>query len=300
MLRQLVPADLEAITEICQLGMPYDRFFPQLVKEKTLDATDYDSMLSVVEEQSGRIRGFVQGAFGQRSGVPHGWIRLLVVHPSFRNQGIGSLLLQEIESRLRAKGTRKISTMDSVPNYLTPGIDFRYTEAYCFFEKHGYQKVRENMNLICDLEPDQFDVSADVKRLARQGFQIKRAEAGDKDNVLTFLGAEFPAWVGEVLECYKNHPISLYICYHQGKVVGFSAYDGNNRNTGWFGPMGVLPVTRGRGIGRIVCQLCLAEIARQGHVRSIIPWVGPVRFYSKVCNSRIDRIFWVYEREFPQ
>jgi len=35
MLRQLLPGDLEAITEICQVGMPHDRFFAELVKEKT-------------------------------------------------------------------------------------------------------------------------------------------------------------------------------------------------------------------------------------------------------------------------
>ena len=300
MLRQLVPGDLEAITQICQVGMPHDRFFPELVEEKTLGARDYDPGLSLVDENSGCIRGFVQGVFGEALGVPHGWIRLMVVHPSFRKQGVGSLLLQEIENRLRAKGARKISTMDSVANYLTPGVDFRYTEAYGFFEKHGYQRVRENMNLICDVRPGQFDVSADIDRLEREGFQIKRADSVDKERVLKFLRAEFPAWVGEVLECYRNRPISLYICYHQGEVVGFSAYEGNNRNTGWFGPMGVLPMTRGRGIGRVLCQLCLGDIARQGHTQSIIPWVGPVRFYSKVCNSRIDRVFWVYEKELAR
>lgn len=300
MLRQLEPGDLEQVTELCQMGMPHDCFFPELVEEKTVGAADYDPELSLVEEANGRIRGFVQGVFGEPLSVPRGWIRLMVVHPSFRKQGIGSLLLREIENRLQAKGAGKISTMDSAPNYLTPGVDFRYTEAYCFFEKHGYRRVRENLDLICDVEPGQFDLSADIRRLEREGFQIKRADSADTEHVLKFLGAEFPAWVGETLECYKNRPVSLYICYHQGEIVGFSAYDGNNRNTGWFGPMGVLPITRGRGIGRILCQLCLEEIARQGHTQSIIPWVGPVRFYSKVCNSRIDRIFWVYEKELAK
>ena len=61
--------------------------------------------------------------------------------------------------------------------------------------------------------------------------------------------------------------------------------------------MGVLPEFRKLGLGQIVCKLCLAEIKKQGFHTSVIPWVGPVRFYSKVCNAGNDRVFWTYEKD---
>lgn len=296
MIRELIEDDIKAITDICRKGMQYDSFTEELVREKTIDAVDYQPELGLVYEQGAKVLGFAQFVFGKRGGKPHGWLRLLVVNPSYWRQGIGSVLLAEGEKRLAQLGALKITTMDAVPNYLTPGIDFRYTEAFCFLTKHGYEKIRDNINLICEVSLMKFDVSAEVAKLRQEGFEIRRAEPQDLEAVLSFIRQEFPSWEGEVLETFRNEPISLYICIHQQKVVGFSAYDSNNKNTGWFGPMGVLPVTRGKGIGAVVCKLCLRDIALQGHRYSIIPWVGPVGFYARVCQARIDRLFWVWQK----
>jgi mycothiol synthase len=297
MLREIRECDVAALTDVCIAGMRFDQFDQDLVREKTVGARDFVLSFSILEETANTIRGFIQGALGARDGKAHGWIRLLVVHPDFRKKGVGSALLIELEKRLREKGARAITTMDSAANYLSPGIDSRYTEAYSFLEKHGYERIGANLNLICDISPRTFDVNADVHRLATEGYIIRRAESADRAAVLAFLRTCFPFWEEEVLECFNNSPISLHICVRNGEVVGFSAYQGNNKSLPWFGPMGVMPTERAKGIGAIVCKLCLRDLALQGHKKSIIPWVGPVRFYSKVCNARIDRVFWVWGKE---
>lgn len=293
-LRLLKKEDIPALTEICRLGMEFDVWYDDLLREKTIEAKDYDPELGLVAEEEGEIAGFVQGVIVSPMQEPFGKIRLLAVHPGFRCCGIGGMLLQEAEKRLIAKGAQTISIMDVPANYQMPGVDIRYTKAFCFLPKYGYNRGMPNMNLICNVSPKMFDQEKELERLKKEGFIIRRAEECDWDGIEKFLAANWKCWIDEVRTSFDNKPKTLYICIHKGEVVGFSGYEGNNRGMGWFGPMGVLPVTRGKGIGAIVCLLCLQDIALMGHRRSIIPWVGPVRFYDKVCGAVIDRLFWTY------
>jgi len=62
-----------------------------------------DPDLFLVAEQDGRIVGTVIGGFDGRRGM----VYHLAVAPECRRQGLGNLLMDEIESRLRQKGCRK-------------------------------------------------------------------------------------------------------------------------------------------------------------------------------------------------
>ena len=72
-----------------------------------------DPDLFLVAESDGDIVGAVIGGFDGRRGL----IYHLAVASSFRGQGIGSSLMQEVESRLRAKGCLKcylLVTLDNI------------------------------------------------------------------------------------------------------------------------------------------------------------------------------------------
>lgn len=62
-----------------------------------------DPDLFLVAESQNRIIGSVMGGYDGRRGL----LYHLAVSGSFRNQGIGSRLIDEVESRLRAKGCLK-------------------------------------------------------------------------------------------------------------------------------------------------------------------------------------------------
>jgi predicted N-acetyltransferase YhbS len=301
MIREIRESDIPIITDICRKGMRFDYFNESIVREKTIEAVDYDPELGMVyENDDGTIAGFAQCVIGERRRRCHGWIRLMVVHPVHRRHGVGSAILAECEKRLASRGARAISTMNAVPNYFTLGIDYRYTDSFCFLLKHGYKRVDEGLNLVCDVEPGMFELDDEIKEFQDQGFEVKRAGEEDLDALLEFIQQQFPPWEGEVRSGYRNNPVSVYICKKDTRVLGFAAYDTNNKNTGWFGPMGVLREARGKGIGGIVLKLCLRDIALQGHSRAIISGVGPVYFYSRLCNARMDRVFWVWEKSFKQ
>ena len=97
------PADYESVYQLWQSiekGVRVGRSDTPAEIEKKL-ARDPD--LFLVAESGGSIIGSVIGGFDGRRGL----IYHLAVASTFRGQGIGSRLMDEIESRLRLKGCLK-------------------------------------------------------------------------------------------------------------------------------------------------------------------------------------------------
>ncbi len=85
-----------------------------------------DPDLFLVAEDEGRLVGTVIGGFDGR----RGYIYHLAVESGHRRQGVGGMLMDEVERRLRAKGCLKcylVVTPDNV-------------EAMRYYEKRGWQR----------------------------------------------------------------------------------------------------------------------------------------------------------------
>ena len=106
----------------------------------------------------------------------------------------------------------------------------------------------------------------------------------------------FAAWSGEVISAFQNNPITLFIAEQDENLLAFSAHEGNNKGTGWFGPMGTDPALRGKGVGGILLKKCLKDMKEMGFVKATIPWVGPIPFYMHYADAKVERIFWRYEK----
>lgn len=92
--------------------------------EEILKKLAHDPDLFLVAEEDGRMIGTVIGGFDGRRGL----LYHLAVSASFRGQGVGSRLMDEIESRLRAKGCLRCYMMVLADN----------EEAMRFYEKRGW------------------------------------------------------------------------------------------------------------------------------------------------------------------
>ena len=86
-----------------------------------------DADLFLVAEVAGKIIGSVIGGFDGRRGI----IYHLAVASTFRGQGVGSRLMDEVESRLRTKGCLKC--------YLLVTVDNLEVEDY--YRQHGWQQM---------------------------------------------------------------------------------------------------------------------------------------------------------------
>jgi len=296
-LRPLQESDLEAALALWNRSAQFDQMTPELLDEKISEDPDYDPAMVLLAEQERRPVGLIMGVRRQPLKEGLGFIKLLAVDPSVRRRGVGKAMLHAIEQNLRAAGVQTIRVFDSNPNYLVPGIDPRYTETLAFFERQGYERFGDTANMEVDLTARSFETKTEEERLRAAGFEIRRALMADWDDVMALLARHWPAWIPEVERALSNYPISLHLALHEKKVAAFSAHDGNNQNTGWFGPMGTDPAYRGRNLGGVLLLRCLADIKAQGHRRAIIPWVGPYAFYLHYANAHITRVFWRYRKK---
>ncbi|MCF8307302.1 MAG: GNAT family N-acetyltransferase [Ignavibacteriales bacterium] len=295
-LRTLTPADEKYLTPLFNRSMYLDHFTPELVRENVYDDENFDPGLTFVSEDEYGINGFVMGVIRKREEADHGYIKLICVDPAIQRKGIGTMLLKAVEAELKAAKVQFIRIYESYPNYYMPGVDPFYTEAVCFFERSGYRKFGDTSNLSADLLAWDFDTSAEAIKLESEGFSISRAAIDEKDMMLDWTLKNFRGWIGEVTNSFKNDPVSLHICKKDGRIIAFSAYEANNKGTGWFGPMGTGMETRGKGIGGILLKRCLADLKQLGFDKAIIPWVGPIPFYMHYCGSKVSRVFWRYEK----
>lgn len=118
------PQDYHALIELwngMEKGVHVGRSdAPEEIEKKTMRDPD----LFLVAEQDDRIVGSVIGGFDGRRGL----IYHLAVARDFRQLGVGSRLLDEVEARLREKGCLKCYLMVTPDN----------PEAERFYEKRGW------------------------------------------------------------------------------------------------------------------------------------------------------------------
>ena len=93
-----------------------------------------DPDLFLVAGSGGRIIGSVIGGFDGRRGL----IYHLAVAAEFRENGIGTRLMDELESRLRAKGCLKSYLLVTVDN----------PEAEDYYKRHGWQPMGHQVHLM--------------------------------------------------------------------------------------------------------------------------------------------------------
>jgi len=97
-----------------------------------------DPDLFLVAEADGKMLATVIGGFDGRRGM----IYHLAVAETFRRQGIGELLMDELERRLKAKGCIRCYLLVTMEN----------ESAMRFYEKHGWAHMKNIKTYGKDLE----------------------------------------------------------------------------------------------------------------------------------------------------
>lgn len=288
--------DIPSIGKLLRLTHPGYALPDFLVMDKIFGDSDFKPESTFLLRSGDEIIGFAASVVRNRTTETTGYIKFFAVHPEFQRKGIGSRLLSETEQILWRQGAERIRLFESYPNYYMPGVDKNYIQAIAFFESRGYKKFNETANMRVHLLETPFETQQELEILRTKGVVVKRAEIADKANLLNWITINFTEWKYEIEESYKNNPVTTFIAQSGESIAGFASYDTNNRGIGWFGPMGTDKQFRGLSIGRVLLKLCLIELRDIGYTSAIIPWVGPIPFYSQAVNAKVEKNFLRYEK----
>lgn len=288
--------DLPALYAIAGASLVYEQFSADLLAEKlfTNPAPQRYAGTTLCAIGDGRIRGFMQIVW--RGADARGWIGVFAVEPAWRRRGVASALLAAALAQLSSQGVRDVEALAIPTNYLTPGLDPRYTAALTLLERSGFVRSGDCANLRVALDQD-WDAAQHEQSLRAAGVELRRAAAEDVAALDAFFETEFGAdWSIEVRQALANDPPAVHLAWAAGEIIAFSAHSSQNREWGLFGPMGTRPAARGRGVGGVLLQRCLRDLRDAGHATAVIPWVGPIAFYARTVGAQVDRVFWRYRR----
>ena len=130
-----------------------------------------------------------------------------------------------------------------------------------------------------DLPP----VAEAVAALAADGTIVRRALVPERPVINAFVAAHFAPWQSEVDVCFARQPVSCFVAVRGTELLGFACIEAIAR--GFFGPTGVLPARRGRGVGRALLLVALEALRDRGYAYAIIGGVGPAQFYARHANA---------------
>lgn len=136
------------------------------------------------------------------------------------------------------------------------------------------------------------------KEMEKHGIVVRPGLAPEKHIVLAWIEEKFgPGWASEADVAFANHPVTCLVAIDEerGQLAGFACYEATMRN--FFGPVGVDPAYRGRGIGKALFVEALYGLKQLGYGYCVIGGAGPVGFYAQTAGAIVieDSIPGVYK-----
>jgi GNAT superfamily N-acetyltransferase len=127
-----------------------------------------------------------------------------------------------------------------------------------------------------------------LSKMKEQGIWIRRGLAPEKHLVTDWVRTVFRAhWASECEVAFSRLPVSCLIATLPDRgvegLLGFACYDATGK--GFFGPTGVHPDARGKGIGHALLLAALHAMREEGYGYGIIGGAGPVEFYNKTVGA---------------
>ena len=301
---------LKDVIEIWNDELVYDVINEERFTDVILLDDNFSSHLLKVAVQNEEVLGF---AFGIKRKIPYlergleptrGWINMIAVKKGHQRQGIGSLLVAEVEKELKEMGATNITLCAYSPNYFTPGIDLRYEAGIHFFTKLGYVMAEdEAVSMQRDLWDFEMADSAieKIEALKTQGISIIHYEKKYMLKLLDFLLKEFGAgWKRNAFMAMQHHEaekVILMVVDQNEEILGFCMrkIDGNE---GRFGPFGVSEKLRSTGIGGALFEYMMKDMKSNGIPYLYFLWTGgsAKRFYER-HGVKVYRTYKLFRKE---
>ncbi|TFB24419.1 GNAT family N-acetyltransferase [Filobacillus milosensis] len=281
------PGDEKAIISLWNQCLHFDPISVERFRHLILLDANFSSegMILAFDQQRlvGAIYGIIRKIPLNRDDLEldNGWISFFFVHSNYEKQGIGSELMQRVSNFFKTHHRKNVFFSSYAPNYILPGIDASaYPSGNQFLVQQGFQKQYTAAAMdfsLLDYHYPQGIQDLTLKR-EEEGYHIRQATDSDLIELIEFANESFnPDWGRAIREGLINGmPMKNIVIARnpKSKLVGFGlygAYEGVNER---FGPFGVDPEERGKGLGKIILNLCLNQMKAEGYHNAWFLWTG--------------------------
>jgi ribosomal protein S18 acetylase RimI-like enzyme len=282
-IRPYSPHDLEPVVDLLGRSLHADPITPEVFQRKVLLDYNFDPNGCMLAWEDKKLLGFMLGMtrkFQLEDGVPdfdRSWITLAAVDEGYRRRGIGTELLRAVEKHLQSKNVKSVWVSSYAPNYFIPGIDVNaYPAALEFFKKNGYAEIYRPLSMdsnLVHLETPEW-VKEKERLLEEQGVVLETYQPWHTLPLLDFMKQHFAGdWQRYIRETMTKISLAqvasdqVFVAHENGKVLGFCQHEGER-----FGPFGVDPSERGRGIGVALLLKCLHSMRAKGWHNAWFLW----------------------------
>lgn len=288
----------------------YDTISEERFYELVLLDDNFDASLCRLAITEGHCIGF---CYGVKRKVPYlergleptrGWISIMAVKKEVQHLGIGKRLVMDVETRLREKGAENITLCAYSPNYFTPGVDVRYSNAIHLFDQLGYQRTTHSVSMQRSLWDYQMSeaVMEKKQKLEEEGIRILHYHKAYMCELLDYALDNFGAgWKRNILIAMqkKEAQDTILLCLNaENEIIGFCMrkIDGNESR---FGPIGVNENLRSKGIGGVLFECMMQDMRRRGLGYLYFLWTDGAaqRFYERHAVE-VYREYQLYRKEF--
>ena len=254
---------------------------------------------SYVAVENDELIGFVIGKVWQDDynikGYENiGWISLIYVIPKYRNQGVGSKLLNLSIDALKEYGIHTINLGKDYNNFF-PGLPIDLAKYRIWFQNRGFEFLYLTHDLITRNNKNKLPIK-------NSEFEFKNASTVSKELVIEFINTYWPGrWTKEAIDYYNNggNGNEYQICLNdKSEIIAFAKVCYPNTLTkcmsnsltwrtrfdalGGIGPLGVAPSYRGQNLGYDIVASSVNNLINFGISDIIIDWTGLLEFYRKL------------------
>ncbi len=279
-LRTLDPADIPAVLRLVRPELEELVLGEEDLRRNLFEDPDACADLNLGAFEGGNLAGVACGVVRAETG----FIKLLVVEPARRREGLGGRLLTELELRLAQRGAARAQTDGAAPVYLLPGLPVRCAEGRRFLDGRGYREVEARASMTAGLKGLDLEAREKEVSLAAGGILVRRASERDANLIVGQIESLFsPEWAVEVGFSLRRAVPGTHIALAGDRLAGFASAGVWARNA--FGPMGTNPAHEGKGIGEVLLKRCLADLRDAGQDSALISWIGPEDFYRRKVGA---------------
>lgn len=265
------------LAEAWTRSAPQDGITARRLRDLILLDRNFDSEGLLIAEEEGVIVG---AAYAVRRRVAHdgddlepstGWIPFFFVVPGSRNRGLGGALISAAFDWLRSHGITEVIFSAYTPNYVLPGLDAaRYPAASALLASKGFAPIERpsamDRSLIGYEMPS--EVRERIDALRSEGWYLGSPTDDDLVPLIRIAGESFNSdWARAIREgIVAGMPLEriLIAKNSEGTMLGWAMHGTYESVIERFGPFGVLPESRGTGLGKMLLHLTLERMSALG------------------------------------